>query len=313
MSKKILILGRDHHPDGKETADDIYKGLLKTGKFQTDELELVHYKNLLFDISIDSIKVTDTESGLDLADVKSALMTNWFSHASVRKDIAYSLALFWNSHKTHFFNTEALHNRSTSKLSQMVLAALNSINIPRTLFSLNFEKLIEASEKELAHPYILKDAKASRGKSNYLIRDRQEVLKLKSQHTEVHPFMAQQFIDAGRTDYRVFVVDGKTRLIIKRVANSGSHITNTSSGATAELLPAEVLGSEVDNIVSKCAQLLHREVTGIDIIIDKSTDLPYFLEANPIPQIATGTYVEQKLKALAETLSGTAGSDVKET
>jgi len=313
MSRKILVVGRDHHPDGKETADEIYQGLLSTGKIQSGELQLIHYKNLLFDISKDKISIIDTSSGYNLADASAALMTNWFSHASVRKDIAHSLGLFWSSLQVPFFNTEALYNRSTSKLSQMVIAAQNSVNVPRTIFSLDFDQLITKCKEQLGLPYILKDANASRGKSNYLIKNHGAALKLKPQHTEAHPFMAQEFINADQTDYRVFVVNTKPRLIIKRVAGTGTHITNTSTGASAELLPVDALGPEIDDVVSKCAQLLHREVTGIDIIIDKSTDLSYFLEANPIPQIATGTYVEQKLAALAEVLSGAAGSRREET
>lgn len=312
MSKKILILGRDHHPDGKETADDIYQGLLSTGKFKGNEIHLIHYNELLFDISRNQILITDTKTGYNLADASAALMTNWFSHASVRKDIAYSLALFWQHHKIPFFNTEAFHNRSTSKLSQMVLAALSSIYIPRTIFSLDFDQLVTYSQKELTTPYILKDAKASRGKSNYLIQNQQGTTKLKTQHTESHPFMAQQFISSNQIDYRIFVTGSKAQLVIKRTAKSGSHITNTSSGASAELLSVESLSPEVLDIVRLCSDLLHREITGIDIIIDNETNLPYFLEANPIPQIATGTYVEQKLASLAETLTNAVESDRKE-
>ncbi len=193
----------------------------------------------------------------------------------------------------------------------MVIASLNSINIPRTIFCLGFDQLIASSEKELGYPYILKDAKASRGKSNYLINEKTEAIKLKSQHTEVHPFMAQQFINSAQTDYRIFVTNSRARLAIKRVAQGDSHITNTSAGASAELVPIDALGPEFDDIIGRCAKLLHREITGIDIIIDKDSNLSYFLEANPIPQIATGSFVEQKLAALAEALSG-AKQDSKE-
>lgn len=303
---KIFVLGRPKHPDGKETADEIYQGLLGTGKLNKEDLKLVHYSDLLFDITTGKTSVIDSKSGEDLAKAGVALMTNWFSHASIRKDIAYSLALFFDKTGIPFFNTEALHSRSSSKLSQMVLAAQNGINVPRTIFSLDFDKLISAAESELGYPYILKDAQASRGQSNYLIKTRQAAEALKSQHTEKNPFMAQKFIDSDKTDYRFFVAGGRTRLIIKRLAQGDTHVTNTSAGAAAQLLEAGALGAETEAIVAKCAKLLHREVTGVDIIIDKSTKLPYFLEANPIPQIATGSSTQQKLAALAEALIGAA-------
>ncbi len=217
--------------------------------------------------------------------------------------MAYTLATFWQSQKIPFFNTEAYYNRSSSKLSQMLLATVNKINVPRTIFSLSFDALINAAEDALNYPYILKDAQASRGQSNYLITERKDAEAVKFQHKESHPFLAQQFVNAGKTDYRFFVAGNKVRLILKRTARGNSHITNTSAGATAELLPAGFLGDEIKQIVEQCSDFLHREVTGVDIIIDKSTKLPYFLEANPIPQIATGSNVKEKLIALAGALA----------
>ncbi len=81
MLKKILIIGRSRHPDGKETADEIYRGLLSSGQLKDYELLVSHYRDLLFDISTDTIKITDVKTGLELATVNSVLITNWFSHA----------------------------------------------------------------------------------------------------------------------------------------------------------------------------------------------------------------------------------------
>jgi glutathione synthase/RimK-type ligase-like ATP-grasp enzyme len=302
MGERILVIGRSHHPDGKETADDIYNGLISSGRLKDHEVVLGHYNDLLFDINDQAIEVTDVKSGYSLAEFDAVLMTNWFSHASIRKDIAYSLALFWQHHKIPFFNTEALYSRSSSKLSQMMLAAINGIPIPRTIFSLSFEVLAHHTQEQIGFPAVFKSAQASRGKSNYLISSKDELVALKSQHTEIHPFIAQNFINAGQIDYRFFVAGSKTRFIIKRSGSGESHLTNTSAGASAEALPTQSMGEDVLQIVHKCSSLLHREVTGIDIMFDKNSNKPYFLEANPIPQIATGSNTERKLETLAEAL-----------
>jgi glutathione synthase/RimK-type ligase-like ATP-grasp enzyme len=302
MSKRILVLGRSYHPDGKETADVIYDGLKKVELLKESELILAHFKEIVMDISNETITVTDSKSQRNLLDVDAVLMTNWFSHASIRKDLGYSLGLIWAAKNTAVFNSESIHSRSTSKLSQMVIAAQNQVPIARTIFSLDFDALAARAQEVLGFPMIIKDAQGSRGNGNYLVKSPEELAALKAEHTESHPFVAQKFIEGGSVDYRFFVAGGKTRLIIKRIGNADSHLTNTSAGASTEVLQPADLGEEVLDLVHTCSKLLHREVTGIDIMFDKTTNKPYFLEANPIPQIATGSNIELKLTALATAL-----------
>lgn len=302
MHRSILILGRKFHPDGKETADDIFSGLNGTGKFEEGQLCLAHYSDLLFDISNEKISITDTKNQIDLADFGAVLMTNWFSHASIRKDVAYSAGLYLSEKGVRFFNAESANSRSSSKLSQMVLAAQNSVSIPRTVFSLSFDTLASHAASSLGFPCIFKDAQASRGQSNHLIRSVEELEPLRKEHTEKHPFMAQSFIDSGKVDYRFFVAGGKTKLVIKRSSQGDSHLTNTSAGGNSELLSPDALGQDGLRIAQQTSAILKREVTGVDIMVDKNTQKLYFLEANPIPQIATGSNPDKKLDALAEAL-----------
>ncbi len=301
---KILIIGRNNHPDGKETASQIYEGLKNLATPEV-EYSVVYLKDVVFDISNQSIKVWDYLSGKDLRDFDAVLMTNWFSHASIRKDIAFSLALYFKEHNIPILNTESLHSRSTSKLSQMMIAALAGIPIPRTLLSISFKALIDTAQKlegsELTLPLIFKDAQASRGNANYLVKDWEQALSLEEQHGEKHPFMIQSVVESDNTDYRFFVTAGQTRFVIHRIGNGESHLTNTSAGASTKLLNVDDFPQRIIQDVTKASELLHREVTGIDIMIDTSGK-HYFLEANPIPQIATGSNITKKLSALEEGL-----------
>lgn len=306
-TKKVLILGRSHHPDGKETADEIYAGLVPY--FDEDiSIERGYLKNLVFDISNDAISVRSVDTGADLKEYGAVLMTNWFSHASVRKDVAYAIALYLNANGVACFNGEALHSRSTSKLSQMMLAALHDVPIPRTIFSISYQKLSEAIQQEpaIGEPFILKDAQASRGKGNYLLKSYGELADHTAEHTESHPFMVQSFVPSDHSDYRMFVAGGKVAFIIHRLGSENSHLHNTSAGASAELLQTSEVSKEIITQVERMSDILHREVTGIDIIFDKTNNQHYFLEANPIPQIATGSFTNDKLKALADALKNAA-------
>lgn len=306
MAHNILILGRTAHPDGKETATEIFEGLKNHfGDAAEFTLSVAYYKDLLFDIAPGNVRVIDTRSNTSLADYDAVLMTNWFSHASIRKDIAYTLGLFFTANNIAFFNTESAHSRSTSKLSQMMLGALHGVAVPRTVFSLSYKTLAKAlvrPDHNLGTPFILKDAQASRGGGNYLLKDVAELAAHEHEHNERNAFMAQGFVASDHSDFRLFITGGKVQFIIRRVGSAESHLHNTSQGAATEILQPNDVDETVIAMAEKMSAVLHREVTGLDIIFDKQTGRAFFLEANPIPQIATGSNVQLKLAALAGAL-----------
>lgn len=300
MEKTILVIGRSFHPDGKETAELIATSLTPYIQNEGYRVVFLALKDILFDINTGEVKIMDP-SGVELKKYGAVLMTNWFSHASIRKDIAYSLGLYFKHNQVAFFNEEAAASRSTSKLSQMVVAAYANIPIARTIFSLSLQRTRNYASKVIKAPFILKDAQASRGAGNYLLQDFGQVLSHKAEHTEKTPFVIQECISSDGSDFRFFVT-GNAMLVIKRSGADGSHLNNTSAGGSAELVPLEQFDQDVINYVQNMSHLLGRNVTGIDIMFDSKTNKPYFLEANPIPQIATGSFVHEKLTALADML-----------
>jgi glutathione synthase/RimK-type ligase-like ATP-grasp enzyme len=304
MKNEVLIIGRNFHPDGKETAALIADALAPYLEKQGANVQLALLKDLLFDISNEEIRIIHVPTGRDLKEFGVVLMTNWFSHASIRKDMALTLALYFDQHGITCFNTESLHTRSTSKLSQMMIAAQAKTPIARTVFSLNLSHMeTYLRDQNWEGAFILKDAQASRGKGNYLLKGIDEVAGHAAEHTEDHPFIAQTLIKSDGSDYRFFVTGGKVRVVIRRKGSEGSHLNNTSAGATTEIVPVETFSDETIQVVETMSAKLRREVTGIDIMFDTDDQRPYFLEANPIPQIATGSNVELKLQALSDALT----------
>jgi glutathione synthase/RimK-type ligase-like ATP-grasp enzyme len=299
----IAIIGRNFHPDGKETASTIQAAIQPLLNARDISVQLVLFKDLLFDISNNSTLIIHVPSGRDLASFDGIFMTNWFSHASIRKDMAFTIALYLKRNGVALLNSEALHSRSSSKLSQMMIAAQNNISIPRTLFSLSLDHLNKyLNDKNIKGPIIFKNAQASRGNDNYLLESANDILNYKNDHTEKKPFIVQNLIQSDGSDYRFFVAGGKPKLVIKRIGDDSSHLNNTSAGASTEMAKVSEFQNNVLEDVCKISQLLHREVTGIDIIFDKVGQQSYFLEANPIPQIATGSNVEAKLEVLADAI-----------
>lgn len=299
----IAVIGRNFHPDGKETAELLAASLQPFLAKQGAQALPVMLKNLVFDISTDNVHIFDAVSGKDLAEMNAVLMTNWFSHASVRKDMALTIARYLEHEGVPYMNTEAGRSRSTSKLSQMIIAAYEGVYIPRTVFSLSLNHTVEYMKKiAFKTPFIFKDAQASRGNGNYKLETIDAILVHAAEHSEKTPFIVQELIESDGSDYRFFIVGGRTQLVIRRIGSGSSHLNNTSAGATTELLSSDDMSDEANAAAATMSRVLHRELTGLDIMIDSRTKRPYFLEANPIPQIATGSNVDTKLKALADTL-----------
>lgn len=301
--KTIAIVGRNFHPDGKETAELIAQSLQGPLSKKGYTTQFVQLKDILFDISNKTVRVIDSKTGKDLKEFSAVLMTNWLSHASIRKDVAYALALYLEKNKIPFVNTETFYSRSTSKLSQLMLAALYGVTISRTVFCIR----LAATRAYLDNvafpaPFIFKNGHASRGKGNYLLATINDINIHANEHSETSPFLVQSFVESDKSDYRLFMVNGKVQLVIHRLGQAESHLHNTSAGATTELVPVKDLNAEAVRMAETMSAVLHRELTGLDIIFDSKTQEPYFLEANPIPQIATGSNVETKLAALAEGL-----------
>jgi len=98
------------------------------------------------------------------------------------------------------------------------------------------------------------------------------------------------------------VMGDKVRLVIHRQSQDDSHLNNTSQGGKATLVDLSHLPQKVLDDAIKMGKMLRREVTGVDMIMHKETGEYFFLEANNMPQLGTGSFVGEKLRALDEYL-----------
>jgi D-alanine-D-alanine ligase-like ATP-grasp enzyme len=90
----------------------------------------------------------------------------------------------------------------------------------------------------------------------------------------------------------------EVRLVIHRQSTGQSHLNNTSQGGQAQIIDVATLDRQMLEESVQISKALGREVTGVDMIQDKHSGEFYFLEVNNMPQLSTGSMVEQKAKAL---------------
>ncbi len=258
-----------------------------------------YFEDLLFHISADS-RTIHTVDGYELKKADLIIAFNWYpaGKRSLR-DIALTVGLYAQENGVQLWNSETLQQRSTTKLSAMWLLAAAGVAVPETFFSLNHDVLAAACAFA---PAIVKDIATSRGRNNYLARTNDELVELLAQHAH-NRFMVQAFIP-NDYDVRLICLGGKPHLALKRQRTStDTHLNNTSQGAEASLLLLESLPTDVLAEAEKVCTLMGREMAGIDYVIANDGSGRYIcLEVNAIPQLTSGSYVDQKMQAFSDAI-----------
>jgi glutathione synthase/RimK-type ligase-like ATP-grasp enzyme len=187
--------------------------------------------------------------------------------------------------------------RSRSKVGQAI--TFYELNLPfaATLYCEDQDALLSAAKERLEYPLIAKDSHGSHGDLNFLVKSEVELRGILQQHKDTD-FILQPFIP-NDCDYRILVA-GNKELIIKRSAQSDTHLNNTSQGGKADLVRSEEFPAEVIKQAHMLAKNLHMEISGIDVLEDSETHEMLFLEANSQPQLVTGAFLDEKAALMKE-------------
>ena len=296
--KKVLILTRK---DDRESYDQKQTYTAGLAAIETKcEYVVEEFENLLFWFDGNDLRVLLPDGVTDIASFDAVFLIAWFK-SKMLEDVALSVSVYLHAKGVKVVNTEALYTRSRSKLSQYVYAALNDIKITPFLFSLSSETLASAIETKwpLDYPVIMKGAQSSRGNDNYLLKSKEEALGVAQTMNDVEgPWFVLQSFVPNDGDYRIIVMGDAVTSVIHRQSQNESHLNNTSKGGKAELFTSDVLPEQVVQDSIKLSKLLRREVTGVDMICHRETGEYFLLEINNMPQMATGSYVSEKLTEL---------------
>lgn len=261
---------------------------------QSLDVDTANWEDLLFTISTERQEVV--HKGKNIADAYDLVIAfNWYKSGklSIYRDVALTLALYLNDRNVQFWNSEMLHQRSTTKLSMMMQLALSGIDIPATLYSLNAKLLSDSCAN--AVPCIVKGMAASRGADNYLVRKSEELQSILGFSPE-NRFLVQEFIP-NSSDLRLVCAGGSAVMAIERKRrDETTHLNNTSQGASAEQIELSQLPHEILTKTEKICKITGRELAGVDwMFANDGSDRKVCLEVNAIPQLSSGTYVETKI------------------
>jgi glutathione synthase/RimK-type ligase-like ATP-grasp enzyme len=290
--KHVLVIG-SKLASRKNNPIDIAQQLSLEGV----EVRVTYWEDLVFNIETNEVSVISDGRSILAESPELVITVGWYKNGkhSLYRDVAYSIALFLESNGIPYWNSEMGTQRSISKLSTMMLLALNNVSIPKTYFSLSLDNILGIT----AMPYIAKAAAASRGESNFLISSDADIEKLRSADAF---FIVQPFVENDH-DLRIICFNGVPSLVLKRARakDADTHLNNTSQGAQATWLGLSEVDSRILTLSEKICKITNREMAGIDFIADASSDLGYScLEVNAVPQLTSGTDSDKKLKTFAQ-------------
>ncbi len=292
--KKILVISRRDKRPSYDTADSMAKQLgavvgdLVYEACFLDELEFVYDGT--------ELTIANTRNSQNLNAYDAIFCLGWFNE-KLYEEIVLGCALYAEKHGITLINSEARINRSKSKLSQYVLAAEHSLAMTRFCFAMNHDVLQAAVAKSgISYPFIMKAPLGARGNDNYLVESQKQLHSIFADNPNT-PYIIQEFVP-NNGDLRLLVAGGQVRMAIGRKAAEGTHLNNTSKGGSAEIIPVESLPQAMLTQAVHIAKLLNREVTGVDMIVHRDSGDFYFLEANNMPQLSTGSFVDEKAAML---------------
>jgi glutathione synthase/RimK-type ligase-like ATP-grasp enzyme len=291
-SRSVLMLSTKRTNVTQKYADNISAN---------DGLEVTYaaYEDLDYFMGMPGNRIMLRRSGQDIASFDMV----YFKTTAKYMDVAATAARYLEKRNIAFIDRAVKHFPATSKLYQYALLENSGLRVPPSVFML--PAALGASYQTIADhiglPFVLKDIHGKRGEHNYLVCDKASFdSACKQAAADNVQCVAQAFIP-NDCDYRVLVMGSKIGLVIKRTrVNDETHLNNTSQGAGAEILPATSLPASLQKACLEGAQLLERQIAGVDILQDKNSGVWYCLEVNDGPQLASGSFTAEKHIAVVD-------------
>ena len=289
---RILVLS-SAETDEYIPLNDAFIEQLRNSLDERAEIEWHNYHDIRIDFRQGSTKVWLAESGMELKEFDFVYYKSFFRYS----ELAGVIAAYLDRNNVKYVCSELRGHIPLTKLSQLSRLSLANLPIARTVFMLHDQWASEFSRisNSLKIPFIFKSTDGSAGDENYLIRSEEEFHAALVAYPDLE-FVAQEFIE-NDSDLRVLIMGAEIKLIIKRQRTDPAitHLNNTSQGANAFLVPVGELNAKHQEIALRAAEVMDREIAGVDLLFELESGQPYILEVNASPQIASGTFTEEKL------------------
>lgn len=293
--KRILIVS-------KLFSKNVQKLLQSTeNELKNAVIDYATYEDIVVRFRSNVMSAAVGTTGYDLADYDIVHFKT-----SLERDITAALARYAEFKGVKVVDGIVKYFPTTSKLYQYAVLSIAGIPIPDSMFltpgaaKKGYKRFVE----NLGEPFILKDIHGSKGKFNEVIRSQKDFNEFVARAKDAGVYLIGQAFLENEGDYRILVTSKKIALVIyrSRKDKASTHLNNTSQGAEANLVSETELPPDVKLLSLRAAELMERDIAGIDMVCESSTGKWYCFEVNDGPQIATGSFLIEKQKVFANYL-----------
>lgn len=289
--KKILLLtsvplkGNKPHYLSEEVFGDKLRAELDPTKYS---LTMAALPDLIYQTGT-TTSIWHPVEGYDLADFDAIIVRKVGHYLELGIAVAH-----YAQAKNITFADEYLLTNGNGKLACAFIRALHGLPVPDTLYG-PAEHILRLHLATF--PAIVKADIGRAGQDNYLVQDETQYKQLRE--NETHMMVTQPYIQ-NDGDYRILVINHKSKLAILRQKAAGSHLNNTSQGGSAEIVDMHSLPESLLEDATRASRLEKVQVAGVDVIIDQQTGLHKILEVNRAPQIPSGSFIDEKIAVYAD-------------
>ena len=292
--KSVLIVSARKTKSVKVFIEDINRLMHQADVYHAS------YDDFVFTIKDQLNSVSVTPLGKDLADFDIVHFKT-----SVQRDITAALARYAQVKGVKVLDNIVKYFPTTSKLYQYSILDAAGIAVPDSVFMMpsRLTKSYDHYVESLGSPFVLKGIHASKGELNELIHTAADFQRVAEEAEEKQLYLIGQRFVPNKGDYRILVLGGRITLAIYRTRQDDTtHLNNTSTGSSAQLIEITNLPTQVQIDAIRATDLLERDVAGVDMVQNEGTGEWLCFEVNDGPQLATGAFPQEKRQVFADYL-----------
>ncbi len=265
---KILLLASN---------PDLYSNrrIMEAGEVRGHEMHFINTRHCYMNISATKPEV-HYRGGIVLKDVDAII-------PRIRPSLTFygcAVTRQFEATGTFCLNDSVSIARSRDKLRSLQMLSEHGVDMPITGFTSSPLDTSQIIQLVGGAPLVIKLLEGTQGKGVVLAETRKAAESVINAFKSLHAnILVQEFIkEAGGSDIRCFVIDGKVVGSMQRQASAGEFRANLHLGGTAsavKITPAE------RKIAIKAAKVMGLKVAGVDII--RSSAGPKVVEINSSP------------------------------
>lgn len=260
------------------------------------------YKELVFKLLPGKVSVYESLTGRDIGEFDLV----YFKSHKRDYPLAIAAAHYAQFRGAKVIDQEILSSISYDKLSESLKLAFHGIAVPPSFCastSYIVENIDEIAE-QIGWPLVCKEINEDKGRKNYLLDNASELKTVLEDASEADIYIIQRYVPNDGF-VRALVLDREVALVMRRAAipredKLKRHLNKLAGAGNVVLLPPGKLDPQADNLSVRAAVAMNRQVAGVDVIQDKNTGEWFILEVNNAPQIASGPFLDERKRAVAE-------------